>query len=284
MYGSIGQRNKGNVQGRQASWIRFALPAWLVFVVVCVLFGFWYHDLKVLIWLMLATVCGVCILVICLNWYHQGFSPKRTTAILCLLGACTAALVGWIANDCCFERYWSSRDMETHVGVSPTAVAAGYADTGEITFSDEAHVASSYALGHKDEKTYCVAPVQDGTLSTQPEVQFWAAGIDCCSPGLFTCDDAWDPKAKSGVVMRNVSTLFPDWYPEYWEAVKQAEAAFGIASSAEPIFVRWVVNPEQVSNKYLHIGIGILIAACAVALLFCVAQGCVLQQMSTRQM
>ena len=58
----------------------------------------------------------------------------------------------------------------------------------------------------KDGSTYCVALIVDAATSS---VQFWAAGVNCCSRGNFECDDAWDEKAHAGLVLRQHS-----WHPQ----------------------------------------------------------------------
>jgi hypothetical protein len=45
----------------------------------------------------------------------------------------------------------------------------------------------------------------------------------------------------------------------YRDAVKMAEAAYGVASAENPIFVRWVVNPEQMESNFWHIGISVML-------------------------
>lgn len=70
------------------------------------------------------------------------------------------------------------------------------------------HVCKLFTLAAlaQDGSTYCVAPIVDAATSS---VQFFAAGIDCCSRGNFECDDAWDEKAHAGLVLRHA------WHPQY---------------------------------------------------------------------
>eukprot|EP00438_Fugacium_kawagutii_P025670 Skav205815 [mRNA] locus=scaffold307:430550:432604:+ [translate_table: standard] len=111
--------------------------------------------------------------------------------------------------------------------------------------------------GVVDGSTYCVAPIVDAATSS---VQFFAAGIDCCSRGKFECDDAWDEKAHAGLVLRHA------WHPQYALAVKQAAAAFGLTTAKNPLFVQWVVDPEKVEMNYWMLGNGILVGSCLISL------------------
>eukprot|EP00913_Durusdinium_trenchii_P009980 g9366.t1 len=82
--------------------------------------------------------------------------------------------------------------------------------------------------------------------------------MDCCSRGTFECDDAWDQKAHAGLVLQARD--------QYRLAVRQAAAAYGLASAKEPIFVQWVVDPEKVELNYWMLGNGILVGSCLISL------------------
>mmetsp|Transcript_44212 Transcript_44212/g.127753 ORF Transcript_44212/g.127753 Transcript_44212/m.127753 type:complete len:280 (-) Transcript_44212:84-923(-) len=184
-----------------------------------------------------------------------------------LLGFCSAAWclatsLGLLSQELALSEYWRLRETNSYANVLPTERAAGFADAGKVSFADGATLDVSKAIGFKDASTYCVAPVVDTLQGAF--VQFWAVGVDCCPErGGFTCDDAWNPLARSGVVVQDASG-------EYAAAIKMAEAAYSIASADKHLLVRWVVDPEMVELDYWRVGVAILLGA---MLLFPVAFG-----------
>lgn len=176
--------------------------------------------------------------------------------------------VGLAAYNEAFSNYWFLHDSNAYSNVLATESAAGYADAGKLVFADGTRVDAGKALGYKDGQTYCVAPIIDEMMNGA--VEFWAVGIDCCSVrGSFWCDDAWNPKARSGVVMDD--TIVNNT-AEFAAAIRQAEAAFEIPASTKPLTVRWVVDPEQMETNYRVEGVAVLFSAFLVqTLLFALA-------------
>lgn len=229
---------------------------WYVFIVVSLVFALPYHNHKESTWvlLLLATVFFVVL-------FNRSATDENTWRQYCW-GLCVLALglatgVGLFTYNQFLGNYWHSRDSHSYANVLPSEDAAGYADAGKLAFADEARLDTSRALGYKDADIFCVAPILDEV--PLKEIQFWAVGVDCCERrGTFDCDDAWDPDARSGVVV-----VSPDrnWHDQYALAVRQAEQAFKLASAPEPVFVRWVVDPDRVTRNYFRFGVGILIVA-----------------------
>lgn len=229
--------------------------SWVVFSIVCVLFGTLYHGHATFVWAFVGIGC----LISLAKMIRE--RPFSLSGLFCFLALVAATWVGSATYRFVLGQYWDSSELEIRTNVLPSEDAVAYMNAGEIVFADEARLDWSRALGYKHHEVYCVVPVTDDTLE---KVQFWAAGLNCCSArGTFTCDDAWNPKAKSGIVLRNVSHAYPPLHVEFAEAVKQAEAAFDIASAEDPIFVRWVADPEQVSTNLGRTGFGILAVASA---------------------
>ena len=70
---------------------------------------------------------------------------------------------------------------------------------GKLIFSLDARVDTARSLGYKAKTVFCVAPIIDYATDS---VEYWAAGSNCCGQRAdFSCDDVWNPKARSGVVM-----------------------------------------------------------------------------------
>jgi len=267
----------------ELSWavlIEVGLGAWVVFSIICLLFGFSYHDSKVVVWTLILLGGGVLVIVILqhMRQYNKSSTARDTVIIASWLLAAVVlgTVVGYVSYDCCIGEYWLSQRLEARENVLPSEPAGAYANAGEIIFADEARVDASKSVGFKDTETFCVAPIaSDAPLDT---VQFWAAGIDCCGArGSFACDDSWNPKAHAGVVINNISNALmrSDIRGKYLKAIKLAEVTYAIASVKEPILVRWVANPDQVQLNVWRAGFGLLLASIIIAALICGLQVCV---------
>jgi hypothetical protein len=267
---------------------QISIVAWVVFSVVCLLFGLSYHDSSVEIWTLLTLGFVTLTLIMGQSWrtWHEssasrvGFLVSSWMLLALVLGTC----VGLFSYDCCIREYWQSQMLEARGNVLPSEPAGAYGNAGEIVFADEARIDPSKAVGYKDTNVYCVAPIaSDVPMDT---VQFWAVGLDCCGArGTFVCDDAWNPKARSGVVVRNHS----EWASEdvrehYKKAVKLAEVTYAIASAEDPIFVRWVSNPQQVELNIWRAGMGVVLAAIIISSLLCGLQACLMHVFTSGKM
>lgn len=278
-----GDRGKMDQYGAapELSWEHsggIACVAWVIFSSILLAFGFAYHSSYVEIWTLLTLGIVVMVMIIYQNMRQMEESPFSKFSIIVagwlLAAILLGTLVGVISYDCCIGEYWEKQKLEMRENVLPSEPAAAFMNVGEIIFADEARVDPSRAVGYKDGKVYCVAPIaSDFAFET---VQFWAAGTDCCgSRDSFVCDDAWNPKAHAGVVIRNDtkwSKLREDVHKMYHKAVKLAEQTYDIASAEEPIFVRWVSNPEKVEFNMWSAGLGVVLAAIIIAALLCALQ------------
>jgi|Transcript_20232 hypothetical protein len=148
-----------------------------------------------------------------------------------------------------FPQYYdNSRRYSNVVADEPSAAIS---DAGKITFNPQTRVDSSKSAGLISEygTLYCVAPVY--AAAQQPRIEYWAAGIDCCSPaGDFTCDAANNPKAGGGVVVFDNNGWFsPSRFDYYQKARAKAEATWSLQSVGNPIYIRWVETDDL---NYLH--------------------------------
>merc|ERR1719168_484085 len=85
------------------------------------------------------------------------------------------------------------------MNVMPEEPALSHLDAGKITFSKDARVDFEVVTGLADGQRYCVAPIVGKSPMTT--VQYWAAGVDCCSQdGNFTCHDVGSKTAHAGLV------------------------------------------------------------------------------------
>ncbi|CAK9089895.1 unnamed protein product [Durusdinium trenchii] len=226
---------------------------WLVGVLVSYLFASTYHGMPLSVWLIVLTLLAVFV-------WHIRHEPgdhhwQRILPISCIAGILVSCILGLVAYRNFYSIYWLYHDSHAYANVLPSEPAAGYLDAGKLVFAEEARIDATKGMSFKDGATYCVAPVIDASGGP---IQFWAAGMDCCSRGTFECDDAWDQKAHAGLVLQARD--------QYRLAVRQAAAAYGLASAKEPIFVQWVVDPEKVELNYWMLGNGILVGSCLISL------------------
>ncbi|CAD7950895.1 unnamed protein product [Amoebophrya sp. A120] len=115
-------------------------------------------------------------------------------------------------------------------------------------------------------------------------VQYWATGLNCCQPrGGFACDDVWNPRARSAVVVLDrPGSLFPSAYDVFKKAAKQACAEWGLTQSDSAMFVRWVSDATKEQNLYYTEGLGCLITFVAIYAVWSLLIGG-LMQMSARK-
>lgn len=258
--------------------MQVSVISWVIFTVVCLLFGLSYHESEDAIWTVLFLGSAFLLTIMYQAWRRWDSSLGRASFIVAtwfLFSLVMGTWVGLFAYHCCIEEYWMSEKLESRANVLPGEPAGAYANAGNIIFADEARVDSSKSAGFKDGNVFCVAPVASD--SPMDAVQFWAAGANCCEArGGFVCDDAWNSKAHAGVVIRNgsFSVVHDDIYGQYMKAVKLAETTYSIASAQKPIFVRWVENPVEVELNSWRAGLGVLLACIIIAALFCGLQGC----------
>lgn len=192
-------------------------------------------------------------------------------------------LVGVIAYRWYFFPYYLNAQYNSFTHVLPSNPSEGYADAGKLIFVEEARVESQLSMGYKDGGLYCVAPVIDE--ATTSEVGFWAVGQDCCSSrGNFVCDDAWNTDARAAIVVRKDDTFFGgDTFEHYMKAVRQAEAAYEITASRNPVLVRWVLNPTEVQGNYQREGFGLLAVMWAIYFVISTIVVCVLHSMNNNK-
>merc|ERR1719359_1862022 len=296
--GGTDQRRRAKGKNEQAvgAALLIGMP-WLMFVTLAVLFTFAYHHFYLVVWtLVLAWMCFAFIFMALDSRGRMGGSWFLFLGLLCLFAVVNACLVGSYNYWMHMFHYWSFDENRGYTNVLPTEPAEGHQDAGTIVFSNTARVDTTRAVGYKAGTTYCVAPIMDDTQLDR--VEYWAAGTNCCnSRGDFTCDDTWNPKAKSGVVILDMVpgdaylssgdtsiglSLWAPILPYYKKAAKQAEAHFALTSADHAIFVRWVADTQVVQDEFWRAGTGFLLAVVLIYLLISIIAGFMLQLWSKR--
>jgi len=243
--------------------LELVLVPWLFYAAVSSMFAFGYHMASEVIW---ATFVILLVGSSLFTMLSSEQPLNRYLGILSFAGILVGGCVGFSCYELQLAHFWFLNDGHVYTNVLPSDPAAGYVDAGKLLFTEDSRVDTSRSLGYQDGNTYCVAPIMDD--SDHGDVEFWAAGVNCCSSrGNFVCDDAFEPEARGGAIIRSVSALSSDVRDKYALAVRQAEAAFEIASTPDPLFVRWVQDPQLLQDDFWHVGCGVIIAGCGVYLL-----------------
>lgn len=223
--------------------LRSAILAWLIFVVTLLLFAFAYEEYAGFVWVLATFSTMLSILFILL-----GFSSRHPehvlTGALCLVSVVLGILVGLAVNSSYMKEFWRLSNGAKFTNVSPTEPGLSHGDATELEFATGTFVDGGRTLGMMaDGEVWCVAPVASKFLS--PVVQYWAVGTNCCQERIgFSCDDATDITARSGIVLDKNSKEVEN----YRDAITQAEAVYNIKSDNGALLVRWIKDSESVTS------------------------------------
>lgn len=164
-------------------------------------------------------------------------------------------------------KYFDYVSMGTYMEVDPLlATGQLLQDAGRILFEPGARVDLSRAVGFKNTRLYCVAPVTMTNSTGAQAHDFWVVGVDCCSGGSgpstnFRCGEIWNPRASSALrVLEEGDTR------GYWRlAVQEAEAAFKIRAE-HPLFLDWMQDPvHEVNSSWQNAKHALLVQCMTVA-------------------
>jgi len=300
----MGQSKDGPPTSEEPGSAQFGLGAligipWLMFSIMTMLFAFAYHHYAVLVWGVVIMWVLLAFLFLVLDARKRmGGSWFLLLAIMCICAVgngCMAGMYNYWTN---MYPYWSYYEHMTYTNVLPSEKALGHSDAGKIVFASTARVDTTRALGYKMGSVYCVAPILDESDPLENHVEYWAAGIDCCNTrGDFACDDSWDPKARSGLVLPSfigggVELAQSDigahgkWWrttdDRFIQAIKMAEASYELKSSDRPLLLRWISNTQLFTDDLWRQGVGFVVGSVSVYFLISLIMGAGLQACSKR--
>jgi len=251
-------------------WAVF-MGTWLCFLTTLLLFTYGSLKFPMLCWswtFMVLVLIGV---AVAYHFLAQQGAITVPLATGCFIAVCLGTLLGLYTYNTAaiFPMFYDNARKYTNVvSAEPSAAIA---DAGKITFNAQTKVRTEKSVGYvaEDGMVYCVAPVMDAT--EQPRIEYWAAGIDCCSKaGEFTCNAANNPKAQGGVVVFDNPSIFAtSRFPFYQKAREKAEATYMLQSVGDPIYVRWVEKDDldYLKNYYGHRALGMVFGALIVMLI-----------------
>lgn len=230
-----------------------ALP-WLVFTVVVCLFSYLYHHQPSLCWGLVGAAAVASFAAQATYREGEGGSANLSLiGLLSLFAVGFGSAVGLYNYEAHMAPYFSYDSSRAYTNVLPSEPAGAFADAGKIIFARQAKVDTAQSVGYKHGETYCVAPVTDPTSGSR--VEFWAVCLNACgSRRDFRCDSAGDPSAHGAIAVRDHGFLLPGKMDFYKRAVREAEAAFDLVSSSEPLFVRWIADPDAYQEQSLSKG------------------------------
>lgn len=162
--------------------------------------------------------------------------------------------------------YWPYYQKRHYTNVAPDEPAASKADSSVIVFMEGARPDASRLMGYRrNGNTYCVAPIAtdsdytDASTGIASDIQYWAIGMNCCGHhGEFTCDDAENKKARSGLVMQQLTgddkigegVMSSDVMAYYSKAVKMSLTKYDLTSPEQRIYVRFVQDIGKAREAY----------------------------------
>jgi len=238
---------------------------WLFFCLVYALRSFRLHF--ELPWLCNALT-GVCALVVLATGWSAMVgvvrklrgSPREPSwklfvFITMLLSGSLGVILGDLNYSTNVHPYYSYKTLNAYHEVDPAASPGQqFMDGGRVYFVRNASLDLRRSMGFKNEDTYCVAPItidKGGILQPLEVYDFWAVGLDCCSPSVadFHCGDYLsDEKAHSGLRL-----LDDDRRAFFRLAVQQAQAAHAIEAK-HPLFFYWVTDAGEEMGSFLNEG------------------------------
>eukprot|EP00747_Dinoflagellata_sp_TGD_P210720 gnl/TRDRNA2_/TRDRNA2_83983_c0_seq1.p1 gnl/TRDRNA2_/TRDRNA2_83983_c0~~gnl/TRDRNA2_/TRDRNA2_83983_c0_seq1.p1 ORF type:complete len:620 (+),score=112.69 gnl/TRDRNA2_/TRDRNA2_83983_c0_seq1:250-2109(+) len=204
-------------------------------------------------------------------------TPKKGTfGTFLLMCAATGIYLGSWNYQYNAHHYCQIRQHRAYSNVLAEAKAIEYSDAGKVEFAAPAYVDREKSVGFLLKGiNYCAAPVM--SQATPTRVEFWAVGIECCSPrGGFYCDDVKDPEARGGVVLRNYTSITgvsTDWdasaeeNENYLRAVKASSDLHHFMRPPQPILLRWSKDLAAMEEMYKGASLGLLVMTLIITLL-----------------
>mmetsp|Transcript_66331 Transcript_66331/g.158695 ORF Transcript_66331/g.158695 Transcript_66331/m.158695 type:complete len:312 (+) Transcript_66331:148-1083(+) len=245
------------------------LVPWVMFTLNMVLWTFCIHNLSLLVYTSIALCIGVCALFSAV----RGRRPAYFYLMLGMLGFLaigTGCAVGELNNLTNMTRYWEYEGQRDYTNVDPTESALTHLDAGTIEFAAGTWLDLEHSVGYHSGSFYCVAPVLGSQRYSVANIQYMAAGVDCCGQrGSFTCNDSGDHTVVSGLVYLESDPNVA----EFRKAAEQAAAVWGMQVSQDALFLQWVRDPDSAQRGYRRQAILFAIMTSGIALVTFVVIG-----------
>jgi len=247
-------------------WLRHTLVAALLFMLTSGLFMVGYHQNPHFL-IAVAVFFSFALLSDALFIYRlRGQLSKESFAFaVCAFAVFAGGLIGMSIHLTQLLDYWPYYQKRHYTNVAPDEPAAAHADASVIVFMEGARPDGTREVGYKrNGQLYCVAPISveagySDDEAPNSDIQYWAIGVDCCGGHKgFTCDDAENKDARSGLVKQALTgedtigegILSSDPMHFYEKAVKMSLTKFDLTSPKERLYVRFVKDVESARMGY----------------------------------
>eukprot|EP00927_Polykrikos_kofoidii_P053358 TRINITY_DN4779_c0_g1_i1.p1 TRINITY_DN4779_c0_g1~~TRINITY_DN4779_c0_g1_i1.p1 ORF type:complete len:307 (-),score=42.21 TRINITY_DN4779_c0_g1_i1:65-985(-) len=247
---------------------------WLVFFLVMCSFLFTYHDLAVLVWILVCCSIGLALLFLIL-----GFSVKNRTFIaiglLCMASTDIATTVGLWLNDSYLDRWYSLDYSGENEGVNPSIPPKRDDSSAVVThFLNGSFVDDYRTVGYVMENDiWCVAPVSLPGFE-DASVSYWATGKNCCEQRSgFMCGTSRDP--NSNVAIATETEIYAE-AAHFKRAVVMAQAVHGLESTEGYRLVSFVSSPQDVMGDLWDECVTIALFTSIMDIILCLAAGSLL--------
>mmetsp|Transcript_76687 Transcript_76687/g.222650 ORF Transcript_76687/g.222650 Transcript_76687/m.222650 type:complete len:326 (-) Transcript_76687:80-1057(-) len=236
------------------------MPA-VMFSLVSLSYGLLFHSMPGICWVLTGLCLAISFLFMLARPVRDGPRYWFNLGCLCFLATAAANIAGFWNMRRHFNTYWAYEGQRSYTNVSPRELALAHLDAGKILFVNEAHVQQTGAVGIMDEgRRYCVAPIVAGE---QPaEVQFWAAGVDCCGAdgAKFECGEVGNRFAHSGLVYLDYGRR-RDQLDMFRKAAAEAGASHGTVPAKDALFVSWVEDLDVAQQTFWSDGVRFLVVS-----------------------
>jgi len=235
--------------------------------------AFLLQNFPVTAYVIMFTCLAAAFLMLYLYHAHGENRIYLYAGILMLIATICGRQFGKAVNDTLLSRYLAQAGHASYKGVSPTSLAAAYADAARIGFTSDTRVDLRRTVGFKvlGGSTYCAAPVLDDTDLTR--VEFFAVGLDCCEARWdFRCGESTNTQAHAGIVVSGDGAS-KEATDRFIMAAKQAAGIYRFHIPNRPVFVEWVADMDNAAGHSLTSAIltMILLSFIAALLLLLVA-------------
>lgn len=247
-------------------WMKYTFIPAILFSTTSGLFMIGYHqNPRILIGIAAFLIVALLSDTIFIYRSRKKLTKECLGFAVCALAIAAGAVCGTSIHLFHLLDYWPYYQMRHYTNVAPDEPAASKADASVIVFMEGARPDSSRSIKYRRQgDNYCVAAIaiESGYADDQPpstDIQYWAIGKNCCGGHKgFTCDDAENPKARSGLVMQELSgddligqgVMSSDEMTFYEEAVKMSLVKFDLTSPKERLYVRFVQDIDKARTAY----------------------------------
>merc|ERR1719191_2472380 len=235
----------------------------MMFTALVVLFAYAYYDVRPLVFAVAALGLMVALVLVAMGTVTKA-SFLLALGFLCLASVSVAVTVGLFVYWEIMGEYFRITNGTFYDGIQATSAATAYQDATTLAFKEGTFVNTRQTVGFKATGSiYCVAPVAHPAQPDGQAVQYWAVGQDCCSQrSHFDCYDAIKLGVLSGVTV--CESCHTD---EYKKAVAEAKDAYALVAADDALLVRWVADPNQLTDDLKTAGLLVVVIASCVHLM-----------------